>query len=331
MNAKVSEKSWGTTLVCWVLLGLFGLHRFYVGKIGTGLIWLFTAGCFGIGTLVDFIMILTSNFTDANGALILPESKKMLYTAVEKATGPATAPIFSSPSGQTASLPESKPMQKQNYVGGCEIVGESYYKDNIASLGTISRDYYWPQDRLYEKYVEGDRVYKYQFDSMDAELVPEPENPHDPNAIRVDVNGVTVGYIARDNTQRIRETMDSGVKFRAKISAGPHKEISETPDGLLMSEKEDYDFRVWLSFYEPVVKVVRQELPAEPSTGAEVRTWVVAALACVCLVVEFTAIFVNLETPEAALAAILTPSVLFGCLVGAVVFGIGALVLSNSM
>lgn len=45
----------------------FGIHRFYVGKTGTGILYLFTFGLFGIGALVDFFMILFDNFRDING------------------------------------------------------------------------------------------------------------------------------------------------------------------------------------------------------------------------------------------------------------------------
>lgn len=56
-------------LLC-LFLGCLGVHRFYVGKIGTGLIQLCTFGGFGIWALIDLIMIVTRNFKDKNGNLI---------------------------------------------------------------------------------------------------------------------------------------------------------------------------------------------------------------------------------------------------------------------
>lgn len=52
-------------LLLAVFFGCFGIHRFYVGKNGTGILWLFTLGLFGIGWIVDIILILIGSFRDA--------------------------------------------------------------------------------------------------------------------------------------------------------------------------------------------------------------------------------------------------------------------------
>jgi TM2 domain-containing membrane protein YozV len=53
-------------LLCFFLGGL-GAHRFYVGKIGTGILMILTLGGLGIWVIIDFVMIVIGSFTDKEG------------------------------------------------------------------------------------------------------------------------------------------------------------------------------------------------------------------------------------------------------------------------
>jgi TM2 domain-containing membrane protein YozV len=68
--AGVSPKSrLVALLLCW-FLGIFGAHRFYVGKVGTGILMLVTLGGLGIWAIVDFIMIIVGAFKDKEGRAV---------------------------------------------------------------------------------------------------------------------------------------------------------------------------------------------------------------------------------------------------------------------
>lgn len=65
-----SDKGFVPTILLCFFLGYLGVHRFYVGKVGTGILMLITFGGFGIWALIDFVMIVTGSFRDKQGFLI---------------------------------------------------------------------------------------------------------------------------------------------------------------------------------------------------------------------------------------------------------------------
>ncbi|WDI35121.1 TM2 domain-containing protein [Entomospira entomophila] len=53
------------------LLGISGLHHFYTGRFGMGIIYLLTGGLFLVGTIVDIVLILNGTYRDANGHYLI--------------------------------------------------------------------------------------------------------------------------------------------------------------------------------------------------------------------------------------------------------------------
>ena len=65
---NTSDKSKTTALILCIFLGLLGAHYFYVGRLGRGLVALFTLNFFMIGWIIDIIKIATGGFKDNVGA-----------------------------------------------------------------------------------------------------------------------------------------------------------------------------------------------------------------------------------------------------------------------
>lgn len=60
-----------TVFLLCLFLGWLGVHRFYVGRVGSGLLWLFTLGLFSVGMIYDLVLIATGEFRDEQGRRLL--------------------------------------------------------------------------------------------------------------------------------------------------------------------------------------------------------------------------------------------------------------------
>lgn len=88
------KRVWALLVATLPTLGMvFGIQRFYVGKIFTGILWLCTFGLFGIGQLIDIILILTGRFRDAEGRLVRHWTAESARLAAEAQKKAAQAPV----------------------------------------------------------------------------------------------------------------------------------------------------------------------------------------------------------------------------------------------
>ena len=70
-STKTNSTDWLALFLLTFFFGVLGVHRFYVGKIGTGFLMLITLGGFGVWFLVDLILVVTGQFTNKDGQKIL--------------------------------------------------------------------------------------------------------------------------------------------------------------------------------------------------------------------------------------------------------------------
>jgi len=112
------------SLVPFIFLPLCGLHRIYVGKIGTGILWLITFGLFGIGQLIDAIMIALGHFTDSSGRRVLMwtspnefRSRRLAQLAADPAS-PVAYRRMASDSTATAVWEPTPTSMMLSFIGG---------------------------------------------------------------------------------------------------------------------------------------------------------------------------------------------------------------------
>ena len=63
----VSEKKFVPAVLLCFFLGSLGIHRFYLGKVGTGILMLITLGGLGIWTIIDFVRLIIGSMKDKHG------------------------------------------------------------------------------------------------------------------------------------------------------------------------------------------------------------------------------------------------------------------------
>lgn len=142
-----------------------------------------------------------------------------------------------------------------------KVAGTNYRQEIIQALGTKNPDYALNKRDLLKRWPQGVTVYEYTFHPQQAELVPEPDNPHDPKAIKVLVDGQHVGYIKAGSCAHIHRLLRENriQKIEPKIIGGKYKELYSLDAGA--RSPEDYEFEKGAMPFG--VRLEITELPAE--------------------------------------------------------------------
>lgn len=128
------------------------------------------------------------------------------------------------------------------------IAGTYYCLKNIAQLATPNPDWKKTGKSLANQGHAGGRVYRFSYVNKPVKLILENDNPHDHNAVMVQVAGEKVGYISADEAPHVREILSRrNVQYiSAFVGGGDYKEIYE--DGTFQKVEDDPFVRVKIRY-----------------------------------------------------------------------------------
>lgn len=144
----------------------------------------------------------------------------------------------SAPTAQTApaSVKRNNDQPYLPKVGkGHRVVGLEYRKTDVMKLARENPLYKLDKAAILKQGQADTYIHKYIFECEPAELVQEPENPKDPNAIKVVVAGQHIGYIKAGSCAHLNRVINEGRvdKILCRIYGGPYKGAFQDADELL--------------------------------------------------------------------------------------------------
>lgn len=145
-----------------------------------------------------------------------------------------------------------------------KVAGTTYHLDAIMELAEDNPDYDMTQREIIDAGMEEERIYQYTFPDSPVELVDDPDNENDPNAIKVLVAGQHIGYIKRGSTGRIHKLQrsDRVLGVTAEIYGGRYKIVRCVEEYQMQHYEMDRDE----SLYGAAIELRIQPEPEPVST-----------------------------------------------------------------
>ena len=113
-----------------------------------------------------------------------------------------------------------------------KVTGTDHYLKNIMELASENLDFDYSKKELIDAGYEDERIYKYDFYINKFELVPDPTNEYDPNAIKVLADNIHIGYIKSGSCKHLNKVIAENriEKIDGKIGGGKYKYIGYDDD-----------------------------------------------------------------------------------------------------
>lgn len=146
------------------------------------------------------------------------------------------------------------------------IVGLNYRKANVLKLATENPDYKLDKAGIIKQGLADATIHRYVFTNAPVELVQEPDNSEDPNAIKVIVGGQHIGYIKAGSCAHLNKVISEGriEQILCRISGGPYKGVFQDEDEAMdagFSGNPTYRFSSGTDDLRAEIRVV--ELPSK--------------------------------------------------------------------
>ena len=173
------------------------------------------------------------------------ELRRKIYAAAAKESSP---PIAQS---------KKKISEDNTKYRTYKVAGVNHYIECIERLGIENEDYSKSKRELIADGLVCERIWKYVFYDDSAELQPEPDNPEDPKAIKVLVDGEHVGYIKKGSCAHVHKLLKNKAieRIGCTIGGGEYKYLAEEYDdekekSVYDLEKGETSYFVHLEIYE---------------------------------------------------------------------------------
>ena len=124
------------------------------------------------------------------------------------------------------------------------VVGMSYHIPEFMPAANINSDYSLSDQKILDKGLDNKRIMQYVFPFKHIELVEEPDNPYDKNAVKVLADGLMIGYIKKEECTHVKDMIRSGVIDRVELETflyGNYKGVFGNEEAGYYPKSDSYD------------------------------------------------------------------------------------------